>query len=294
MHFYGEILKYFIDNWKHLFILLNIHTNGIVALDIINPPTPQLLYNTNEESSFHEKYTILNELGKGTHSTVFLCKNDQGELVAVKKYAISDQQIIELLEKNGSSVDAYITQLAQKELEIGQLVDHPNIVKVKEVIFENSTAYVIMDYVEGKPLDYSESYSVETRIVFMQQLLSAIEHLLLRNIIIDDLWSGNILISDDSYLTLIDLGGNEIINRDAEMPVEHYLKMIESVIKSIGGDVAEEALRNYRQFFSAALREEIISPAHIGAFVYWIEALQRELSTTPVNLNNTFYGESSE
>ena len=123
-----------------------------------------------------ETYTLLNEIGKGTYSTVFLSKNSQGELVAVKKYAITDKKIIGLSKQKGISKEAYIKQLAQKELQIGQLTDHPNIVKIREVFFENSSTYIVMDYVEGKTFDYFEKHPLERRVALMQQFLSAIEH----------------------------------------------------------------------------------------------------------------------
>ena len=254
----------------------------------------QSLYKINNtESDFHESYTLLNQIAKGTHSTVFLSKNSQGELVAVKKYAISDESIIALLKKNGISVGTFIEQLVQKELHIGQLTDHPNIVKIKEVFFENCTAYVVMDYIEGQTFNCFEKYPSETRVTFMRQFLSAIEHFLLRNIIIDDLWSENILISSNgTHLTLVDLGGNEIISHDAEMPVGHYLEMIEHMLESLGGESAK-VLDNCKHFLPPSLREEVISPAHVRVLISWIEALQQELSI-PLNLNNTFSEDSAD
>lgn len=254
----------------------------------------QSLYKINNtESDFQKNYTLLNQIGKGTHSTVFLSKNSRGELVAVKKYAINDESIIALLKKNGISVATFIEQLAQKELHIGQLTDHPNIVKIKEVFFENCTAYVVMDYVEGQPFNCFKKHPSETRVTFMRQFLSAIEHFLLRNIIIDDLWSENILISSNgTHLTLVDLGGNEIISHDAEMPVGHYLEMIEHMLESLGGESAK-VLNNCKHFLPPSLREEIISPAHVRVLISWIEALQQELSI-PLNLNNTFSEDSAD
>lgn len=253
-----------------------------ILLTIITTVTPlhpsQLPY---KKSNFHERYTLLNQIGKGTSSTVFLSKDSRGELVAVKKYAIAvDEDVSDLLRQNGTSVDAYIKQLAQKELQIGQLTDHPNIVKIREVFFEDSAAYIVMDYVEGKPFGYFEEYPLEIRIILMQQFLSALEHFLSRNIIIDDLWSENILISHDgTHLTLVDLGGNEIIGHDAEMPVGHYLEMIESMLVNLGGEEATKVLNDCKHLLPTTLREETISPAHIRVLVCWIEAIKRELST---------------
>lgn len=264
--------------------LLTVIMNCLITIHVGTLHASQSLYRiNNNESQFYENYHLLNVIGKGTYSTVFLAKDNRGELAAVKKYAITDEKIIDLLRQNGISVDVYINQLAQKELQIGQLTDHPNIVKVREVFFENSTAYVVMDYVEGKPFDSFEEYSLEVRIIFMQQFLSALEHFLLRNIIIDDLWAENILISTNgTHLTLVDLGGNEIINNDANQPLGHYLEMIEHMLESLGGDESAKVLDNCKHFIPAALKEEIIAPAHVRILISWIQALQKKLFS-PLN-----------
>ncbi len=280
--------------FKFLFLLLAITINWLANTNITALYASQSLYKTdNTESDFHENYSLLNQIGKGTYSTVFLSKNSRGELVAVKKYAISDESLIALLKKNEISVSAFIEQLAQKELRIGQLTDHPNIVKIREVFFENCTAYVVMDYVQGQTFNFFEKYSSETRVTFMRQFLSAIEHLLLRNIIVDDLWSENILIScNNTHLTLVDVGGSEITNNGAGMPVGHYLEMIEHMLQSLGGESAK-VLDNCQHFLPPSLREEIISPAHVRILISWIEALQEELFI-PLNLNNTFSENSAD
>lgn len=251
----------------------------------------QLLYKTNHnESSFHETYTLLNKIGKGSHSTVFLSKNSQGELVAVKKYTITDKKIINLSKQKKISARAYIKQLAQKELEIGQLTDHPNIVKIREVFFEDSSTYIVMDYVEAKTFDCLKRHPSETRKALMQQFLSVMEHLLLRNIIIDDLRLENILISPNgNHLTLVGLGKNKMISSNLKthkMSVGHYLKMIKNMLIILGGKSAK-GLDHCKHFFLKTLKKKAISPIHVRKLVCWIEILQKKLSN-PHNLTNTF------
>lgn len=242
-------------------------------------------------SSLLASYPVLQEIGKGTYSTVFLSKDAQDELVAVKKYEITDKNILNLLEENGISGKAYAQQLAEKEWRQGQLIDHPNIVKIREIFFEDAAAYVVMNYIEGKTEDSFEHYSLETRVIFMQQLLSAIEHLLLRNIVVDDLWLGNLLISNGK-LTLLDLGGNEMINIDVKMAVGHYVEMMEHVVVCIGGEKGAKAVDQCKTLLSATLRGEMISGTHIRPLVSWVGAMQKELSA-PI-LNNTFSLDSAE
>lgn len=256
--------------------LFTILFNGLVAFGALD--ASQSLYRVdNREADFHENYTLLNAIGTGTYSTIFLSENSEGEVVVIKKYAITDKALLDLFEQNGIDVDAYIKRLAEKELYIGQLTDHPNIVKIREVFFGEGAAYVVMDYVEGQTFDSFGDNSTEARVILAQQFLSAIEHFLLRNIMIDDLWSENILISSDgTHLTLIDLGGLEIIDNDADMPLEHYLVMIEEMLVSLW-DGSAMALENCKHLLP--LREEPLSLTHVSALVTWIEALQQELKS---------------
>jgi serine/threonine protein kinase len=235
----------------------------------------QASHHKEEHSLFCEKYPFIKELGKGSYGSVFLSKNSQDQLVAVKQYAITDQAFINVLGEAGISTDEFVHLLAQKELQIGQIADHPNIVKVREVYFEHSTAYIVMDYVEGHTFCYSKKYPLESRLIFMQQLLSAFEHLLLNNIIIDDLWSDNIIISqNETCLILIDLGGYEFIDDDAQMPIGHYLRMIEHMLAQMGGGAKVDQCRH---LISEELRQETISSAHIPVLIAWIGAMQKEL-----------------
>lgn len=241
-------------------------------------------------SHIHNKYTLLEQIGKGTYSAVFLAKDASEKQVVIKKYMIYDPAVFSELE--GISPNDYLRALAEKELRIGQLTDHPHIVKIKEMGFEEDLPYIVMDFVEGQTFNPLETYPFEMRIAFMQQLLSAIEHLLLRNIIVDDLWSENIIISPQkTCLTLIDLSGNDMIGENADMPLSHYLDMIEHMLTSIEG-TAVQILNECRHLIPESSRQERISFLHIKPLVYWIKAIQKSLSS-PIN-HNTIYADSMD
>lgn len=265
-----------LNRWTVRFILLTLLTTGVVSINV-SASQPTIEY----KAPFFENYTFIKQVGKGTYSTVFLAENNFGEQVVIKQYAINDQQMIDLFKKNGINSDAFIQQLAQQEEKVGRLTNHPNIVKVRKVYCEDSTAYIVMDYVKGQSVTSFHDYSLKMRTVLMQQLLSAMEHLLTRNVIIDDLWSGNILIDND-HLTLIDLGGFQVIDDDADMPVGDYLEMIESMLTTIGEDAAQRILISNEHLLPQNLRVEIISSSHVEALVSWVEALQEELNTVNV------------
>ncbi len=273
--------------------LLPILSFSFIATSNINAIDFSQLFEDKADSDFYKNYTLIEEIGEGTYSTVYLSKNNQNEFVAVKKYAIEDDFTTTFFLSYGVSPETFIRRVAQNELEIGRQVDHPNIVKIRDVYFEHSAAYVVMDYIEGKPLPLTNQFPAETRIALMQQFLSAIEHLLLRNIIIDDLWTDNILISDNSSrLTLIDLGGNDIINNDIDLPVNFYLEQIEEMLLIISKE-ASSILERCSHLLPSSLRKEMLCPRHVRALVSWVEALQKEVYTSGM-INNTICKNSTD
>lgn len=260
-------------NIKHFYVqfILLILTATFFTLNVLQASQIDI------KPNFHERYVLIKKIGRGTYSNVFLSQDLQGELFAIKKYEITDEFLIDLFKQNGICPNAYIKMLAAKEQQIGQLTDHPHIVKIREVWFEDSAAYVVMNYVEGKTLAYAEHFPLEMQVVLLQQFLSALEHLLTRNIIVDDLWSENFLISHDgTHLTLLDLGGNEVVNEDAEMSVGHYLAMIENMLFNISEEAAQ-VLDNCKPLLANISREEAISSEHVVVLINWVKAMQHEL-----------------
>jgi serine/threonine protein kinase len=133
-------------------------------------------------------------------------------------------------------------------------------------------------YVQGKSFNCLKRYPLKTRVMLIQQFLSGIEHLLEKNIVIDDIRPENIIISNDSTrLTLINLGGNELIT-DTEMSVGHYLEAIEDMLVSLGGEAAK-VLNNCDHLLPESIKNETLSPAHTKILISWIDAVQMELSS---------------
>lgn len=226
------------------------------------------------------RYTFISEIGKGTFSTVFLAVNEQGEFFAVKEYEINDPECLAVFMDKGISPELYVKRLALHEWKIGRLMDHPHIVTIEDIWFANSKAYVAMQYLNGTAFDSSENVSREKRIIFLNQFFSAIEYLLEKSVIPDDLWSGNILITDDAGLFLIDLGGYEIIGENAYMPLKHYLKQITYMAKEIGRGDATLAFTRTEHLIPPEIRKEPISSTHIEIIQGWLQALRNEIDLT--------------
>lgn len=90
---------------------------------------------------------------------------------------------------------------------------HPNIVRVIDVFEANGTAYFVMDYVEGMPLSRFTLPMQEKRLMkYLDQMLSALEHVHSKGILHLDLKPGNIMIDSNDNAILIDFGASKLID----------------------------------------------------------------------------------
>lgn len=83
-------------------------------------------------------YEVLAELGRGNTRVLKARHQDTGDLVAVKQYAFA--------------ADADLLRRFERESEIMLQIDHPNVVKVREVQLKATMPYVVMDFIEGGDL----------------------------------------------------------------------------------------------------------------------------------------------
>eukprot|EP01119_Soliformovum_irregulare_P010550 TRINITY_DN2600_c0_g1_i1.p1 TRINITY_DN2600_c0_g1~~TRINITY_DN2600_c0_g1_i1.p1 ORF type:complete len:277 (+),score=77.72 TRINITY_DN2600_c0_g1_i1:102-932(+) len=112
--------------------------------------------------------------------------------------------------------ESYRPNYLEKEIEAGQMVNHPNIVGLEREWEDDENVYLLMEYVEGQDLlefietegDVSED---DGRIIF-QQLVDAVASLHSQGIAHRDLKLDNIMINLKLQTKIIDFGLSEISN----------------------------------------------------------------------------------
>ncbi|WAR19901.1 MARK3-like protein [Mya arenaria] len=125
------------------------------------------------------KYRLIKTIGKGNFAKVKLAKHvPTGREVAIK--------IIDKTQLNPSSL-----QKLFREVRIMKMLDHPNIVKLFEVIETEKTLYLVMEYASGgEVFDYLVAHGrmkeKEARAKF-RQIISAVQYCHQKNIVHRDL-----------------------------------------------------------------------------------------------------------
>lgn len=148
------------------------------------------------------KYKILNEIGRGGMSIVYMALNEK----ANKTWAVKE------VRKDGKMNFNTVRQGLIAEIETLKRLKHPNLPSIVDVIEDDESFIIVMDYIEGRSLDkiiqengaQPESIVVE----WAKQLCDVFNylHTLEPPIIYRDLKPANIMLKPDGNITLIDFG----------------------------------------------------------------------------------------
>ncbi|XP_055792419.1 serine/threonine-protein kinase MARK2-like isoform X8 [Salvelinus fontinalis] len=153
---------------------------------------------TADEQPHIGNYRLLKTIGKGNFAKVKLARHVlTGKEVAVK--------IIDKTQLNSSSL-----QKLFREVRIMKLLNHPNIVKLFEVIETEKTLYLIMEYASGgEVFDYLVAHGrmkeKEARAKF-RQIVSAVQYCHQKCIVHRDLKAENLLLDADMNIKIADFG----------------------------------------------------------------------------------------
>ncbi|XP_028838053.1 serine/threonine-protein kinase MARK2 isoform X6 [Denticeps clupeoides] len=153
---------------------------------------------TGDEMPHVGNYRLLKTIGKGNFAKVKLARHIlTGKEVAVK--------IIDKTQLNSSSL-----QKLFREVRIMKLLNHPNIVKLFEVIETEKSLYLVMEYASGgEVFDYLVAHGrmkeKEARVKF-RQIVSAVQYCHQKCIVHRDLKAENLLLDADMNIKIADFG----------------------------------------------------------------------------------------
>lgn len=146
------------------------------------------------------KYTVLGTLGKGAHSTI----------LHIRRAADSREYALKTVPVGGPDENKFLDQ-AKHEYRVAQLLGHGNLIKVyalelhKDWLFRVKRAEVLIEYVNGKPLD-AVPVPQDQLVVVFAQIAAGLAHMHRRNVFHADLKPNNILYGKRGEVKIIDYG----------------------------------------------------------------------------------------
>lgn len=144
-------------------------------------------------------YEIVRLIGRGGMGAVYLARRveDFDRLVAIK--------VIDRLVPDKATLRRFL-----RERQILSTLDHPNIARLFDGgVTESGMPYLVMEYVDGVPIDVycrRETLTLEERLQIFLDVCRAVAHAHRHLIVHRDLKPGNILVSDSGGVKLLDFG----------------------------------------------------------------------------------------
>lgn len=148
------------------------------------------------------KYKILNKIGQGGMSVVYLAMNER----ANKQWAIKE------VRKDGVKDYDVVRQGLIAETDILKRLNHPHLPSIIDVIDRDDTFLIVMDYIEGKSLDHwlkKDGAQPQEKVVeWAKQICDVLGYLHSRKppIIYRDLKPANVMLKPDGQIMIIDFG----------------------------------------------------------------------------------------
>ncbi len=148
------------------------------------------------------KYKILQEIGHGGMSVVYLALNER----ANKTWAVKE------VRKDGGNDASVVSQGLVAETEMLKRLNHPGLPSIIDVIDTDDSFIIVMDYIEGgnleRKLKHEGAQNAEDVIRWAKQLTDVLGYLHTRKppIIYRDMKPSNVMLKPDGNVSLIDFG----------------------------------------------------------------------------------------
>ncbi len=181
------------------------------AISIFGPALPDKL--SPEKKSIRERvigsYRLLEEIGRGGMSRVYRAERAAPHF---------EQEVAIKLLRIGLDTEAGRRRF-ELERQVLATLDHPNIARLLDGgLTEDDVPYLVMEYVDGQPLDdYCDAHrcTVEERLDFVASVARALQYAHRNLVVHRDLKPSNILVTGDGTLKLLDFGIAKLLDAEA-------------------------------------------------------------------------------
>jgi serine/threonine-protein kinase len=144
-------------------------------------------------------FEVLRAVGSGAHSTIYCVRDKNKQLFALK-----------VVEKETPSDQRFLDQ-AIGEHEVASQFDHPLLRKSFRLLRERklirtSTVHVLMEYVDGKPLEHYRTADVATQADLCRQVGEGLAVMHAKGYVHSDMKPNNVMVTHDGFVKIIDFG----------------------------------------------------------------------------------------
>lgn len=242
------------------------------------------------------QYKLKDEIGKGSYGVVKLAYNQEDDThyamkILSKKRLVKKAGFFRKPPARHGGVDAlrnHPLERVYREIAILKKLDHPNVVKLVEVLDDpdEDSLYMVFELVDrGSVLDIPTDIPLneETAWNYFRDIISGIEYLHFQKIIHRDIKPSNLLLADDGHVKIADFGvSNEFQGNDLELT------------NTVGTPafLAPEALRGEKHTFAGKAADIWAMGVTLYCFVFgqvpfqdeYILGLHKRILTDPVEI----------
>ena len=185
-----------------------------------------------------DRYTVGKALGWGGFGITYIAWDDKlQKAVAVKEYfpnafstrSEGDTQLSCLNADAERFFTAGVKKMLDEARRLSSFSKNENIVDIYNFFEENNTAYIVMEYLEGKNLkqyleENGDKLAPERAVELILPVLNALEDMHKEHLIHRDISPDNIYLCNDGKVKLLDFGSARLASEDSEKSLSVMLK----------------------------------------------------------------------
>ncbi len=189
----------------------------------------------------NQKYTIGKTLGEGGFGITYLAwDNNMQTKIAIKEFYPANLVRRDTASKNSTKIYTITTSYREefhtglerfvKEASVlAKFFNLPGIVSVKDFFYENETAYIVMEYIDGITLkEYLKrkggKLTVDETLALMRPVMESLAVVHRSKMLHRDISPDNLMLSSDSQIKLIDFGSARYYDAQSDQSMTVVLK----------------------------------------------------------------------
>lgn len=283
---------------------------------------PDSLHILKPGTILNQKYTIGKTLGEGGFGITYLAWDNNMQIkIAIKEFypaslvardtSSADQTQIYTITQSGSGeFHQGLERFVREASTLAQFFNLPGIVSVKDFFYENRTAYIVMEYIEGITLkEYLKLkggvLSAEETLALMKPVIESLAVIHGHKLLHRDISPDNLMITQDHQVKLIDFGSARYFDSQSDKsmtvvlkhgyaPIEQYssnghqgtwtdiYSLCATMYRMLTGQIPDEAINRIRSDMLAPIRSVVRKlPGNVA------QAIDRGLSVMAENRQQT-------